>query len=241
MQQWNHWLNQFLGASVLDVEQKLLSQSLATRYGNYALLMGVPYQAVLLKPSLMLNNISISPLINKNKSIPQIESDFYELPIIPGSIDLVILPHLLEFVDNPQKLLAEACRLVKPEGNIIIFGFNPLSLWGLKKYLVKNKNIPWMANFIRANLIKKWLKLADFELMEQNMLLFRPPLPHPRLYQKLKCLEWLGNKLYTPLGGIYALTAKAKVIPLTPIKLHWKQTLSPLPVLLPRPLLRDVK
>ena len=54
-----------------------------------------------------------------------------------GSIDLVILPHILECIDNPRQLLAEACRIIKPEGHIIICGFNPHSLWGLKKIMGK--------------------------------------------------------------------------------------------------------
>lgn len=69
--------------------------------------------------------------------------------------------------------------------------------------------------------------MADFELVNQDTLLFRPPLQHhDAIYQKMKFLEWIGNKLWTPLGGVYMLMAKAKVIPMTPIKLHWKQQLS---------------
>src|SRR5207253_2283625 len=104
-----------------------------------------------------------------------IESEYYDLPIIPSSIDIVILPHLLEFIDNPHRLLSEACRIIKPEGFIMILGFNPISLWGLKKWWVKSKNIPWNSTFLHPNIIKQWLKLADFELIKQDTLLFRPP------------------------------------------------------------------
>lgn len=239
IQQWNHWLAQFLGTRILEAEQKLLTRIYAERYGKYAVLVGVPRQAMLLKSSVMSNHVVISPLINKHKHIQNIESDFYELPIIPGSVDLVILPHTLEFIDNPHRLLVEACRIVKPEGDIIILGFNPFSLWGLKKYLTKNKNIPWNGNFIGASKVIKWLKLADFQIIQQEMLLFRPPVSKEKVFQKLQFLEWIGGKCFTPFGGVYALIAKAKVIPLTPIKLRWKQKLSPLSVTLPGPTMRD--
>ena len=91
---------------------------------------------------------------------------------------------------------------------------------------MKNKSIPWSGNFIPAAKIKKWLLLADFELEKQSMVLFRPATQHLSLYNKLKFLEWLGKKCYKPWGGVYILKAKAKVIPLTPIRMHWKQELS---------------
>lgn len=235
IQQWDHWLAQFLGARILEAEQKLLTRIYAERYGKHAVLVGVPRQHILLKSNVMSNHVVLSPLINKHKHIQNIESDFYELPIIPGSVDLVILPHTLEFIDNPHRLLVEACRIVKPEGDIIVLGFNPFSLWGLKRYLAKNKNTPWNGNFIGASEVIKWLKLADFQIIQQEMLLFRPPVAKEKVFQKLHFLEWLGGKCFTPFGGIYALTAKAKMIPLIPIKLHWKQKLSPLSVTFPGP------
>lgn len=229
LQQWDHWLAQFPGTHILEIEKKLLTRIDAKQ----TVLVGVPRQHSLLKSNVMPHPIVISPLINKHKDIQQIESDFYQLPIIPGSVDLIILPHTLEFIDNPHRLLIEACRLVKPEGDIIILGFNPFSLWGLKRYLIKNKNTPWNGNVISASKVIKWLKLADFQLTNQEMLLFRPPLAKEKMFHNLHFLEWIGSRLLTPCGGIYALTAKAKMIPLTPIKLHWQQKLSPLSVILP--------
>jgi SAM-dependent methyltransferase len=235
VQHWNHWLTHDLGASVLKAEQTFLSTALMEQYGKHVLLIGVPEQSELLKCSVMSNQVLLTPLFNKQKLSKCIESEYHDLPIIPSSIDLVILPHLLEFLDNPHQLLIEACRVVKPEGLIMILGFNPLSLWGLKKWWVKNKNMPWQGNFLHPNTIKHWLTLADFELVKQDMLLFRPPIRHPAFYEKLKWLEWIGKKLYSPFGGVYVLTAQAKTIPLTPIKMHWKQKLSALQATIPRP------
>lgn len=241
IQQWDQWLNQFLGNCLLAAEQQFLPSLLTDCYGKYALLIGVPKQASLLKLSSFSCQMLVSPIINKNKTNRFIEGDFYELPIASASMDLVLLAHTLEYIDNPRQVLAEACRVVKPEGYIIVFGFNPYSLWGLKKSLTKEQTIPWSGNFIPASTVKKWLLLADFELVKQDRLLFRPPLQHHNsLYQKLKLLEWLGSKFRIPFGGVYMLMAKAKVIPLTPIKLHWKQQLTGVQVSIPGgPLVRN--
>lgn len=240
IQQWNHYLTQLLGNYLLDAEEKFLPPLLTDWYGKYALLIGVPHQIRLLKFGSMHSPILFSPLINKNHSIPFIEGDFYELPFASGSIDLVMVPHTLELIDNPRQLLSEACRIVKPEGYIIVFGFNPYSLWGLKKKLTTKALMPWSGNFISAGTVKKWLALADFELVKQEGLLFRPPLQHHgTLYQKLQLMEWLGSRFWNSLGGIYMLMAKAKVIPLTPIKLNWKQELTGVQVSFPGPSIRN--
>ena len=242
IQQWDHWLTEFLGRQVLEAEQKWLARLLAERYGKHALLIGVPRQQLLLDSTIIFNRVLISPFMHKNKPAHAIEGDFYQLPITPGSIDLVLLPHTLELIDNPHRLLLEACRIVKPEGDIIIMGFNSMSAWGLKKYLAKNKPMPWAANFIKFNRIINWLQLADFELVKQDRLLFRPPIVEQKTYQKLEFLEWIGAKLCIPWGGVYALVAKAKVIPLTPIKLHWKQKATVISATLPSgSIMRDIK
>ncbi len=228
IQQWDHWLTQFLGKSVLEAEQQFLSSLLFQRYGKHALLIGSPRQQVLLKTSVMSNLLLLGPLINSHRDadVSGIESEFYELPIASGTVDLVLLPHILEHVDNPNQLLAEACRVIKPEGHIIICGFNPYSFWGLRKLFTRNKHMPWSGTFIKPSMVKKWLGLSDFELIEQHKTLYRPPITQPHLFQRLKFLEWLGKKCFSPFGGVYFLLARAKVVPLTPIKLRWKQHLS---------------
>ena len=226
LQHWNQWLTQqYLGPELLKTEQELLTQLLNRHFGKHVLLIGVPNQYDLLNSTKIPCHTLISPLMYKENQFNYIESDFHELPILTGSIDLVMLPHTLEFVDNPRQLLAEACRIIKPEGLILICGFNPYSTWGLKKKWGKHKAALWMGNLIQANMIKAWLQLADFAMEQHKSALFRPPVQQGNLYKKLQFLEGLGNKCFPVFGGVYALLARAKVIPLTPIKLKWKQNL----------------
>ncbi len=224
--QWNHWLTSFLGKSLLTAELNALSLLTLGHYGNNALLLGATNQHTLLQSSAVAHQFLLGPLFNREKNMNYIEGEFYELPIQSGSIDQVFVPHMLELTDNPHQLLSEACRIVKPEGYIFIIGFNPYSLWGLKKLQMKNKNVPWSGNFIHPSTIKKWLALVDFELETQQTLYFRPPTQHRNVFNNLKFLEWIGNKCYKPFGGIYIIKAKAKVIPLTPIRMQWTQELS---------------
>ncbi len=234
-QLWNQWLTQSLGERVLDAEKKFLIRSLANFYGKQGMLIGVPHQNELLKASVTAHQVIVTPLISKTRHIKTIESEFYELPIASGTVDLVLLPHSLEYIDNPRQLLGEACRVVKPEGHIVILGFNPHSFWGFKKILAKNKGTPWNGQFIPFRTVKNWLGLADFELVKQDFILYGLA---TKRYFKFKLFDWLGHICFRPFGGVYILIAKAKVTPLTPIRLRWQQTFSNIRVSIPGPSMR---
>lgn len=224
LQHWNQWLSQQpLGHSLLEAEEQILATLLDKHYGKHAVLVGVPKQHELLKSIHLPCQSLVTSFMSKEKELHCIEADFHELPLLTGSIDLVVLPHTLEFVDNPRQLLAEACRIIKPEGLIVICGFNPYSTWGMRKLLAK-KHVPWAGNFIQSHKIKSWLRLVDFELEKQRSTMFRPPVKQTGVYQKMHFLESLG-KCLPVLGGVYILVARAKVVPLTPIRLKWKQQL----------------
>ena len=233
LQQWNQWLTKFPGSSVLETEKKLLSSLLKKLNGEYSLVIGVPEQYHLIKDSPFYHNVVLSPLINNHPSIKYVECGLSNLSILPGSVDVVILPHVLEFVDSPRHLLTEACRTVKPNGTIIIIGFNPISFWGLKKWWGKNQGIPWSGRFIFPKSIIKWLDLEEFEFIRKDMIMFKSPKENSS--HQFSLLEWLGNKTSAFFGGVYAISAQAKVIPLTPIKLHWVQSLPHLSATIPGP------
>lgn len=243
IRQWDHWISQLLGSELLEAEGSFLSKLLTKFYGKHAVLIGVPAQYSLLQSSEVSSHLLITPLNHQQKDAQCIEGDWNELPILSGSVDLVILPHALEHVDNPHQVLSEACRIVKPEGCIVILGFNPYSFWGLQALFDRMRSggtSVGFGNFVPVSKVKKWLTLADFELSEQKTLLFRPPLAYRAIFQKLRLFEWIGEKMCLPFGGVYMLKAKAKVIPLTPIRMHWKQQLAGIQIIpRPRPTVRN--
>ena len=88
-----------------------------------------------------------------------------QLPLASHSMDLVVLPHVLEFSEHPHQILREAERVLRPEGQIVISGFNPLSLWGMKRLLgvtfgrSDSAEFPWRGRFIGLLRLKDWLAL----------------------------------------------------------------------------------
>jgi SAM-dependent methyltransferase len=225
---WGQWLEQhFLGSRLLDKEEKQLSRLLERTFGKHAVLIGVPQQAALLHAAKLPIHTLVTPLVPHGKDTTYVEGGLQELPLLTGSIDLVVLPHTLEFVDNPRQLISEACRTIKPEGLLVICGFNPYSTWGIKRLMSKrSKGVTWETNLIQLQKIKNWLKLADFELEKQESVFYVPPVNRPSWYNKLQFLERIGALCFPMMGGVYFIIARAKVIPLTPIRLKWKQQLS---------------
>lgn len=152
LQHWNQWLAQdFLGKSLLQAEKEVFARLLHRHYGKHVVLIGASHQLPLLEATQIPCRSILSPLLQRGDSqCPYIESGLRELPLLTGSVDLVMLPHTLEFVDYPRQLLAEACRVVKPDGLIAICGFNPYSIWGVKNaYLNRKKTMIGSVNLFK--------------------------------------------------------------------------------------------
>src|SRR5215510_5623956 len=56
-------------------------------------------------------------------------ADPLELPLADQSIDLAVLPHVLEGHPNPHEVLREVERVLRGEGQVVISGFNTASLF----------------------------------------------------------------------------------------------------------------
>ena len=229
LKQWNHWLaaSPDGGHMLLHEEAKELSAILSQQMlAKYAALIGVPAQKMLLQQSNGLYQVLIGALSHRHDETVYIEADYQELPIFSGQVDLVILPHTLEWVEHPRQLLAEACRIVKPEGLIVIIGFNPHSLFKCTQLWKKKSGIPWSAAFLSMHELTNWVKLAGFHIEQLSSFLYRPLTKHSYFFDRLPIFEWIGKHVFPYYGGLYMLVARAKEIPLTPIKMQWKQQLT---------------
>jgi SAM-dependent methyltransferase len=61
---------------------------------------------------------------------PDVWLDSRAWPWQADSLDLVVLPHTLERSADPHACLREVERVLIPEGQVLITGLNPMSLWG---------------------------------------------------------------------------------------------------------------
>ena len=72
-------------------------------------------------------------------------------------VDLVVVPHALEFSENPHQVLREVARILVPEAQVVISCFNPWSLWGVRRAFGSKTQYPWNGRFINLPRLKDWL------------------------------------------------------------------------------------
>lgn len=144
------------------------------------------------------------------------------LPFSSDSIDVVVLPHVLEYSTNPHKLLREIERVLIGEGHLVITGFNPWSLFGLWRLaLAWRDDPPWSGHFFSYARIKDWFSLLDLEVVSIERSFYRPPISSGRMLERLSFLEKLGNYCWSLFGAVHIIVVRKRVVPLTPIRMNW--------------------
>ncbi|MFJ2995748.1 class I SAM-dependent methyltransferase [Pandoraea sp. NPDC087047] len=141
-------------------------------------------------------------------------SRFDELPVATASTDLVVLPHVLEFAENPHDILREVERILVPEGQVIITGFNNLSLWGAREELGRLAGAPFLppgADLIAFTRLKDWLKLLSFDIDRGRFGCYRPPLRGEHWLQRFEFMEPAGDRWWPIFGALYAVRAVKRV------------------------------
>jgi SAM-dependent methyltransferase len=71
-------------------------------------------------------------------------ADAHRLPFATGAFDLTVALTLLEFVDDPARVVAELARVTRPGGRLLVAALNPASPWGLTHHR-RLRRPPWTA------------------------------------------------------------------------------------------------
>jgi len=217
------WFASPLGRYLIDLEYKYINPVVVDTFGFYAIQMG-NFDIDFLDHSRIQNKFSLNSnqadLMTSNEALPFEES----------SVDLFIAPHILEQMAEPYELLKEIHRVLMPEGRLIITGFNPVSLWGLKRLLSFDIDYPWNAKFISLGKIKEWLPIVGLEMVEGKMGCYIPPIQQSSWQKKIEVMEKLGDRWWPMLGGFYFLVIQKRVQGMTPIQPLWRKSLIKTPI-----------
>ena len=121
------WMQTPLGRYLLEREQRYFDEAIVDIFGYNAFQVGLP-EVDFLRASRMPLRCRVAP-----QGPVDMRADFRDLAIESNSVDLVVLPHVLEFAEHPHQILREVTRVLRPEAQVVISGFNPYSLWGWRR------------------------------------------------------------------------------------------------------------
>jgi len=231
-------LSEFLasppGRYMLRWEQGHLDRAVADVFGYHAVQLGVP-QIDTLAENRMPLRLCVSDHLPEdepggiaargNRRV-EIVTRYEELPFASQSIDLVVMPHVLEIAEEPHQVLREVDRVLVPEGQVIITGFNPASLWGMRQAFVRVGARPFLppdAQFISLPRIKDWLKLLSFEANRGRFGCYAPWAGSEGWLSRWAFMEKAGDRWWPFLGNIYLLTAVKRVRGMRLIGRVWRR------------------
>lgn len=220
------WFGTALGRYCLAREQAWFDRTVADIFGFNAIQIGLPGC-----PYLAQSRIPSRWTVDA-EAPAQVLADPHWLPFPENSLDLIVLPHALEFSREPHLMLREAWRTVRPDGQVLIAGFNPFSLLGAKRYFGRRQTPPWNGNFIALYRLKDWLKLLGFEVTGGALDCYAPPFESERWLARSGFVESAGDRWWPIAGGVYFLRATKKVVGLRVITPAWerpKNGLAPAP------------
>ena len=212
------WLTTPLGRYLIQREQAYYDREVADIFGFNALQLGLP------QCDLLRNNRMPLRLCAAREDTARLRADPGFLPVASQSIDLVLLPHVLEFSDHPHQILRETERILMPEGQLIISGFNPFSLWGMARHLPGFRDaLPRNRKFISLLRIKDWLELLGLEVVAGRMCCYAPPVQREAWLQRFHFMEAAGDRWWALAGGVYFLRAHKRVHSMRLITPTWSE------------------
>ena len=212
------WFQSPLGAYLLTRERAWLDRVVPDIFGFHAIQLGLP-KCDLLRESRIVHRVIVSP--DDVSEHGQVRAQFHELPFETQSIDLCVLPHVLEFSENPHEILREIDRVLRPEGRVLILGFNPWSLFGTRK-LWTSKGYPWQGQFVSLVRIKDWLQLLGLEPASGQLACYIPPCESEKWQRRFRFMESAGDRWWGVAGGVYMLEAIKRVQGMRLIAPAWR-------------------
>jgi SAM-dependent methyltransferase len=132
------------------------------------------------------------------------------LPLADSSVDLALFFHILDYCADPHRVLREISEALSPEGVLLLTGFHPYSLWGVKRRLA-DKRAPFDARFISRRVVQDWLRLLGFQTLTACMLNYQVPQLGERWRHRLAWMNKAGDRWWPTLGAVYVLVVQKKI------------------------------
>ncbi|MET0281443.1 MAG: methyltransferase domain-containing protein [Steroidobacteraceae bacterium] len=232
------WLSSSLGRQLLEAEAELLRGQLDDVFGLELLQLGSwGASRELLSTSrtrrqTVIANVTAGPAACE----ADVRAELHQLPIQTASVDAVLLPHTLEFEPDPHAIVREADRVLTGEGQLIVLGFSPVSLWGLRAAASRTGFPPGLQQILGVGRVRDWLELLGYEVVLQRRYLYSRPwsVAGPGTRRMLR------RGLLNPLpAAAWLLKARKHVYRMTPLRHRFFRERRPVFGAMPEPAQRN--
>lgn len=215
--QMDQWLIHPHGRYLYEAERHYLAAILPKYFGYHLLQIGGPVHDDYVQASLIDHRIRLTDGLNRHFNGCSVQSSVYDLPFAPDSIDVVLLPHILEYVKEPRALLQTVYDTLIPDGHVIIVCFNPFSWWGVSKKIRPMRIVGKNARFYRAARIRRWLTRIGFAIVRQKSLAFRIPFSNEKWINNTRFMEPLGQLIMPACGAVNIIVAQKRILKTLPV------------------------
>ena len=232
------WLQTPAGVYLRAWEQTCLDNLTADIFGYNAVQIGMPQI-----DALAANRMPYKILADRKARATQdmvravdLTLDYTELPFASQSIDLLVLPHVLEFSTDPHQVLREVERVLIPEGQVIICGFNPASLWGARNMLRRvggTSFLPRTEELISMPRMKDWLKLLNMGASQSHFGCYAPACRTEKWLHRYAFMDNAGPRWWPFFGGVYIVQAIKRVKGMHLIGPAWTKKTAAAPTAVP--------
>ena len=230
------WFTTPAGRYLLAWEQDQMDAAVANIFGYHALQLGIPaldgLRANRMPHQWLAMDESIQREAGSAEPVHRIAlcTEYVALPFPANSLDLLILPHTLEYSPDPHATLREVERVLVPEGRVVICGLNPLSLWGFRQQRGRIYQrlgcgglfLPDGGEFIGFWRLQDWLHLLSFEIEQSSFGCYRPSLESSKWLDRYTWMDKVGARWWPILGAAYFMVAVKRVRGMRLLGPAWK-------------------
>ena len=222
----SEWLATPLGKSLLQQESRVVEEALDGIFGEQCLQLGHWGDAhTFLRSARTQRSALIAEAGGEDGQF--VRGQLHRLPVASDSIDSVLLPHTLDYSDRSHAILREVHRVLRSDGHLIVLGFKPGGLWGLRRLIPGAGMPPAVEHLIAERRLRDWLQLLDMRIHGINRFFFRWPLSGKKsgnYSAGTQKWEQRGQRWWPELAACYMLTAQKRISTLTPVRPTWRNS-----------------
>jgi len=223
----SHWLETGTGAALLFEESCQVAAVFENVFGDQFLQIGAWGAPDLFRRHARTQRYAIVAA-NRGPGVDFVSAP-EDLAVASDSIDAVFLPHLLETTVDPHAVLREVDRILRPDGHVVVAGFNSWGWWGLRHYLARGRFPAGGRRMVSEYRVRDWLNLLDYNVQPGRFYHLAPPIY--RLQRPVIGVADAGTsdagdgataaasyRGWNPLASCYLLVARREVFTVTRIR-----------------------